>query len=223
MVAGAIAKLVLKEKNITIAAYTSQVGHIKLSTPVDEIDFSLVETNEVRCPESETAEKMISYIKQLKAEGDSIGGTISCVVKGVPVGVGEPLFDKIQSRLAGAMLSINAAHGFDYGKGFEGVHLKGSELNDSFIPVDGGVSTATNHSGGVQGGISNGQDIYFRVLFKPIATISRKQETVGYDLQPVELQARGRHDPSVLPRAVPVVEAMTAITLLDLLLMRNNF
>jgi len=223
VVAGAIAKLALRQKNITVAAYTSQVGHIKMSTPLDKIDLSLVETNEVRCPEPETAEKMINYIRQLKAEGDSIGGTVSCVIKGMPVGVGEPLFDKIQSRLAGAMLSINAAHGFDYGEGFKGVHLRGSELNDSFIPLDGGVSTATNHSGGIQGGISNGQDIFFRVLFKPIATISRKQETVDSDLQKVELQAYGRHDPSVLPRAVPVVEAMAAITLLDLLLIKADF
>jgi chorismate synthase len=164
---------------------------------------------------------MIAYIKQLKEEGDSIGGIISCVIKGVPVGLGEPVFDKLQARLANAMLSINATHGFDYGRGFEGVSLKGSEMNDSFVKVDDKVTTKTNNSGGVQGGISNGQDIYFRVLFKPVATISRKQDTLDIHEKEVELEARGRHDPCVLPRAVPIVEAMAAITLLDLFLIKS--
>ena len=162
---------------------------------------------------------MIAYIKQLKEEGDSIGGIISCIIKGVPVGFGEPIFDKLQGRLAQAMLSINATHGFDYGRGFEGVSLKGSEMNDSFVNEDGKITTRTNNSGGVQGGISNGQDIYFRVLFKPVATISMKQDTLDIHQNEVELQARGRHDPCVLPRAVPIVEAMAALTLIDLALL----
>jgi chorismate synthase len=221
VVAGAIAKLVLKQSGIEITAYTSQVGHIAMPQEVESIDLSAIESNIVRCPDQETAEKMIAYIKQLKEEGDSIGGIISCVIKGVPVGLGEPVFDKLQARLANAMLSINATHGFDYGRGFEGVSLKGSEMNDAFVKVDDKVTTKTNNSGGVQGGISNGQDIYFRVLFKPVATISRKQDTLDIHENEVELEARGRHDPCVLPRAVPIVEAMAAITLLDLLLIKS--
>ena len=164
---------------------------------------------------------MIEYIKQLKEDGDSIGGIISCVIKGVPVGLGEPIFDKLQARLAQSMLSINATHGFDYGRGFEGVSLKGSEMNDSFVKVGDKVTTKTNNSGGVQGGISNGQDIYFRVLFKPVATIAKKQDTVDIHINEIELEARGRHDPCVLPRAVPIVEAMAALTLVDLFLTKN--
>lgn len=220
VVAGAIAKLVLKEKGIEITAYTSRVGHIAMTQSVETVDLSLIESNVVRCPEPETAEKMIAYIKQLKAEGDSIGGIISCVIKGVPVGLGEPVFDKLQARLAQSMLSINATHGFDYGRGFEGVNLKGSEMNDAFIKADDRVTTRTNNSGGVQGGISNGQDIYFRVLFKPVATIAKKQDTLDIHTNEVELEARGRHDPCVLPRAVPIVEAMAAMTLLDLYLVK---
>lgn len=218
VVAGAIAKLVLRDKGIDIIAFTSQVGHIAMTQNYESTDLSLIESNAVRCPDQETAEKMIAYIKQLKEEGDSIGGIISCVIKGVPVGLGEPVFDKLQSRLAQAMLSINATHGFDYGKGFEGVSLKGSEMNDAFVKVDDKVTTKTNNSGGIQGGISNGQDIYFRVLFKPVATISKKQDTLDIHTNEVELEARGRHDPCVLPRAVPIVEAMAAMTLMDLYL-----
>jgi chorismate synthase len=218
VVAGAIAKLVLKKSGIEITAYTSQVGHIAMLQDIESIDLSLIESNIVRCPDQETAGKMIAFIKQLKEEGDSIGGIISCVIKGVPVGLGEPVFDKLQARLANAMLSINATHGFDYGRGFTGVSLKGSEMNDEFIKVADKVTTKTNNSGGVQGGISNGQDIFFRVLFKPVATIAKKQETLDIHENEVELEARGRHDPCVLPRAVPIVEAMAAITLLDLLL-----
>lgn len=220
VVAGAIAKLVLKEKGIEITAYTSRVGHIAMVQPFETVDLSLIESNAVRCPEPETAEKMIAYIKQLKAEGDSIGGIISCVIKGVPVGLGEPVFDKLQARLAQSMLSINATHGFDYGRGFEGVNLKGSEMNDAFVKIDDKVTTRTNNSGGVQGGISNGQDIYFRVLFKPVATIAKRQDTLDIHTNEVELEARGRHDPCVLPRAVPIVEAMAAMTLLDLYLVK---
>lgn len=218
VVAGAIAKLVLQKLGIKICAYTSQVGSIAMTQTHESANLSLIESNIVRCPETEIAEKMIEYISVLKKEGDSTGGIISCVIKGVPAGWGEPIFDKLQARLAQAMLSINASHGFDYGKGFNGVALKGSEMNDSFFMSDNKIHTRTNYSGGIQGGISNGEDIYFRVLFKPVATISKKQDTVDKELNEVELQARGRHDPCVLPRAVPIVEAMAAITLLDLYL-----
>jgi chorismate synthase len=221
VVAGAIAKLALKKIGVEITAFTSQVGHIAMTGNYETTDLSLIESNIVRCPETETAEKMIEYIKQLKVEGDSIGGIISCVVKGVPIGWGEPIFDKLQSRLAQSMLSINATHGFDYGRGFEGVSLKGSEMNDSFVKIGNQITTRTNNSGGIQGGISNGQDIFFRVLFKPVATISKKQETVDIHEKEIELEARGRHDPCVLPRAVPIVEAMAAITLLDLYLTKS--
>lgn len=216
VVAGAIAKLVLKEINISMYAYTSQVGPIAMTQTHDTADLSLIESNVVRCPQAEIASKMIEYIAQMKKEGDSTGGIITCVVKGVPVGLGEPVFDKLHARLATAMLSINAAHGFDYGSGFEGVAMKGSEANDAFMLEDGHVKTRTNHSGGVQGGISNGEDVYFRVLFKPVATIFQKQDTINKDLKEIEIQARGRHDPCVLPRAVPIVEAMAALTLVDL-------
>lgn len=217
--AGAIAKLILKQQGVQITAYTSQVGRIAVDKPYEALNFSLIESNIMRCPDPMTAEKMIAYVDELRKAGNSIGGIISCVVKGVPVGWGEPLFDKLQARLAAAMLSINATHGFDYGRGFEGVHLTGAEMNDSFIKEGDQVSTKTNNSGGIQGGISNGQDIYFRVLFKPVATISQKQETLDTSLNKIELEAHGRHDPCVLPRAVPIVEAMAALTLVDLYLM----
>jgi chorismate synthase len=221
VVAGAIAKLILKERGITIAAFTSQVGHISIDKPLENIDLSLTETNPVRCPDAVAAEKMLEYIKQIKQDGDSIGGIITCVVNGLPVGVGEPIFNKLSTRLAEAMLSINAAHGFDYGKGFEGVSLRGSEMNDVFINSQGQISVATNNSGGIQGGISNGQQVYFRVLFKPVATILKEQQTVDNQGNEIKFTAHGRHDPCVLPRAVPVVEAMTAITVLDLLLLSS--
>ncbi|MBP6356117.1 MAG: chorismate synthase [Paludibacter sp.] len=221
VVAGAVAKLVLKTKGVEITAYTSQVGHIAMTQTVDTVDLTLTESNIVRCPQQEVAEQMIEYIKELKKSGDSIGGIISCIIKGLPVGLGEPIFDKLQARLAAAMLSINASHGFDYGRGFEGVSLRGSQMNDSFIKTGDKISTKTNNSGGIQGGISNGQEVYFRVLFKPVATISKKQETLDIHTNEVELEAKGRHDPCVLPRAVPIVEAMAAITLLDLYLTKN--
>jgi len=221
VVAGAVAKLVLKTKGVEITAYTSQVGHIAMTQTVDTVDLTLTESNIVRCPQQEVAEQMIEYIKELKKSGDSIGGIISCIIKGLPVGLGEPIFDKLQARLAAAMLSINASHGFDYGRGFEGVSLRGSQMNDSFIKSGDKVSTKTNNSGGIQGGISNGEEVYFRVLFKPVATISKKQETLDIHTNEVELEAKGRHDPCVLPRAVPIVEAMAAITLLDLYLTKN--
>ena len=218
--AGAIAKLALIQTGVEIKAYASQVSQIAGNKSYEEVDLTQIESNIIRCPDAETAEKMIEYIDKLRIEGNSIGGIITCVVKGVPVGWGEPLFDKLQARLAAAMLTINATHGFDYGRGFEGVHLTGAEMNDSFTKVGEKVTTKTNNSGGIQGGISNGQDIYFRVLFKPVATISIKQETLDKELNKINLEARGRHDPCVLPRAVPIVEAMAAITLLDLYLMR---
>lgn len=218
VVAGAIAKLVLRQVGVDIRAFTSQVGPIAMTQTHETADLSLIENNIVRCPQPDIAQQMIDYIASLKKDGDSTGGIISCIIRGVPVGWGEPIFDKLQARLAAAMMSINASHGFDYGKGFEGVALKGSEMNDAFIKQGNQVTTRTNHSGGIQGGISNGEDIYFRVLFKPVATISKKQDTVDTSLTEVELQARGRHDPCVLPRAVPIVEAMAALTLVDLFL-----
>lgn len=218
VVAGALAKLVLRQLGVQINAYTSQVGPYAMTLSHESVDFTTIEDNIVRCPEPKIAEQMIEYITQLKKAGDSTGGTITCVIKGVPAGWGEPVFDKLQARLAFAMLSINASHGFDYGKGFEGVALKGSELNDAFVSDGNTISTRTNNSGGIQGGISNGQDIFFRVLFKPVATISQRQDTVDREMNETELKARGRHDPCVLPRAVPIVEAMAAMTLLDLYL-----
>lgn len=222
VVAGAVAKLALKHTGVEILAYTSQVGHIAMTGNHESADLSLIESNIVRCPEPETAEKMIDYISSLKKEGDSTGGIITCVIRGVPVGWGEPVFDKLQARLAYAMLSINASHGFDYGRGFEGASLRGSDMNDAFVAEGNRIGTRTNNSGGIQGGISNGQDIYFRVLFKPVATISKRQETVNIHSEAVELEARGRHDPCVLPRAVPIVEAMAAMTLLDLHLIAKS-
>ncbi|MFZ4581921.1 MAG: chorismate synthase [Paludibacter sp.] len=222
IVAGAIAKLALSQHGVSIHAYTSQVGPIAMTQTIDTVDLQQIESNIVRCPQPDIAEKMISYIQELKKEGDSTGGIISCIVNGVSVGLGEPIFDKLQARLAAAMMSINASHGFDYGRGFEGVSLKGSEMNDAFVKNGDKITTRTNNSGGIQGGISNGEAIYFRVLFKPVATISKKQDTVDIHINEVELEARGRHDPCVLPRAVPIVEAMAAITLLDLYLTSNS-
>jgi chorismate synthase len=223
VVAGAIAKLALKKIGINIHACTSQVGHIKMKRAMTEVDLSMIETNEIRCPDAETARQMIDYIHTLKDEGDSIGGTVSCIVKNVPAGLGEPVFDKLQARLAQACMSINAAHGFDYGAGFDGAEAKGSEQNDAFYTDENGrVKTKTNNSGGIQGGISNGEDIYFRVLFKPVASISKEQTTIDTNKKETTFKAFGRHDPTVLARAVPVVESMAAITILDLCLMQNN-
>lgn len=217
--AGAIAKLILKQINIHITAYTSQVGHIKTEKDYTKLNLSKIETNDVRCPDNNVAQQMIAYIEQLKKEGNSVGGTVTCIIKGMPVGVGEPVFDKLQARLAYAMMNINAAHGFDYGKGFDGVSHTGEQMNDAFITTkDRKIQTTTNNSGGIQGGISNGEDIYFRVLFKPVATISKQQQTIDKQLNTVTLKAKGRHDPCVLPRAVPIVESMAAMTIADLYL-----
>lgn len=215
VVAGALAKLALKQLGIRIAAYTSQVGPIRLEGNYDAYDLSLIESNPVRCPDPEVARQMEEYIYKVKEEGDTIGGVVTCVVRGCPIGLGQPVFGKLHAALGAAMLSINAAKAFEYGDGFEGLTLKGSEQNDVFYNHNGRITTRTNHSGGIQGGISNGQDIYFRVAFKPVATVLMEQHTVNIDGRDTTLKARGRHDPCVLPRAVPIVEAMAAMTLLD--------
>ena len=221
-VGGALAKLVLKQLGISVQAYTSQVGNIALERDYHLYDLSQTETNAVRCPDAEKAAQMEALITQVKGEGDTIGGVITCVIKGCPAGLGEPEFGKLHADLGAAMLSINAVKGFEYGEGFSGVTARGSEQNDIFIPGPNGITTATNHSGGIQGGISNGQDIYFRVAFKPVATLLMEQDTVDIEGNPTTLTAKGRHDPCVLPRAVPVVEAMAAITILDHFMFQNN-
>ena len=221
-VGGALAKLVLRQQGISVQAYTSQVGDIALERDYHRYDLSLTETNTVRCPDPEKAAQMEELIMKVKGEGDTIGGIITCVIQGCPAGLGEPEFDKLHATLGSAMLSINAVKGFEYGEGFAGVTARGSEQNDIFVPSSSGITTTTNHSGGIQGGISNGQDIYFRVAFKPVATILKEQETVDKEGNATTLKAKGRHDPCVLPRAVPVVEAMAAMTILDSILLRNS-
>ena len=214
-VAGALAKLALKEIGVSITAYTSQVGSITLDRDYRKYDLSKTEENAVRCPDAEKAEEMIRLIEEVKADGDTIGGVITCVIKGCPPGLGEPEFGKLHALLGAAMLSINAVKGFEYGEGFQGVTARGSEQNDIFVNREEYITTLTNHSGGIQGGISNGQDIYCRIAFKPVATLLREQNTVDIHGQATTLTAKGRHDPCVLPRAVPIVEAMAAITILD--------
>lgn len=215
-VAGALAKLVLQQLGISVKAYTMQVGPLSIGRDYKSLDLSLAETNSVRCPDAIMAEKMEKLIKEVKSDGDTIGGVIQCVISGCPVGIGSPEFDKLHALLGRAMLSINAVKGFEYGEGFEGVSARGSQQNDIFtLDEEGRVTTKTNRSGGIQGGLSNGQDIVFRVAFKPVATLLRNQETVDIRHEKTEFKARGRHDPCVLPRAVPVVEAMAAMTVLD--------
>ena len=221
-VGGALAKLVLKQLGISVQAYTSQVGPIALERDYHLYDLTQTENNAVRCPDAEKAKEMETLITQLKQEGDTIGGVITCVVKGCPIGLGEPEFGKLHAALGSAMLSINAVKGFEYGEGFDGVTARGSEQNDVFQNIGGQISTKTNHSGGIQGGISNGQDIYFRVAFKPVATILTEQETVEKEGNPTIFKAKGRHDPCVLPRAVPIVESMAAMTILDYYLLKNS-
>ncbi|GJM32529.1 MAG: chorismate synthase [Saprospiraceae bacterium] len=216
--AGAVAKLFLQTKNIDIQAYVSQVGKLGLDTPYYNLDLSQTESNIVRCPDSEMAEKMIAHIQEVRKAGDTIGGIVNAVVTGCPVGLGEPAFDKLHADLAKAMLSINACKGFEYGSGFAGVEMRGSEHNDLFHKEDGKIVTTTNHSGGIQGGISNGMPIYFRVAFKPVATIIKEQASVNEAGESVTVVGKGRHDPCVVPRAVPIVEAMTALVLADHLL-----
>ena len=217
VVAGAIAKQMLA--GIQINAYVSQVGSLKLNKSHQEVDLSLIESNPVRCPDTAKAAEMEAYIKDIKKQGDTIGGVITCVAKNVPIGLGEPVFDKLHAELGKAMLSINAVKGFEYGSGFEGVLMKGSEHNDAFNN-DG--STKTNNSGGVQGGISNGMDIYFNVAFKPVATVLQGYETIDKEGNTVQTQGKGRHDPCVVPRAVPIVEAMTALVLADYTLLSRQ-
>ncbi|WP_458626502.1 chorismate synthase [Winogradskyella sp. PC D3.3] len=217
VVAGAIAKQFLA--SIEINAFTSSVGDIFIDKPYQDLDFSKTESNVIRCPDEATAAKMIAKVEAIKKQGDTIGGTITCVIKNVPVGLGEPVFDKLHAELGKAMLSINAVKGFEYGSGFCGAKMTGSEHNDLFNE-DG--STKTNLSGGIQGGISNGMDIYFRVAFKPVATVIQKQDALNSAGEIVEMQGKGRHDPCVVPRAVPIVEAMAALVIADNILLRRQ-
>lgn len=221
-VAGAIAKQFLSRNGITVRAYTSQVGSVRLEKGYTEYNLDKTEENIVRCPDTEKAAEMERLIYEVRSKGDTIGGVITGVAKGVPVGLGEPVFGKLHAALGEAMLTINAVKGFEYGDGFDSALHRGSERNDHFFNDNGRINTRTNHSGGIQGGISNGQDIYFRVAFKSVATILMEQETVNMIGEDTILKARGRHDPCVLPRAVPIVEAMTAMTLLDYLLIQRT-
>jgi len=218
VVAGAVAKQIVKD--IKINAFVSSVGTIYINKPYQELDFSKIESNAVRCPDAETAEKMENHILEIKKQGDTVGGTITCVIQNVPIGLGEPVFDKLHAELGKAMLSINAVKGFEYGSGFCGAQMKGSEHNDLHNP-DG--TTKTNLSGGIQGGISNGMDIYFRVAFKPVATLIQNQEVLTKENSIIEQQGKGRHDPCVVPRAVPIVEAMAAIVLADFYLLNKIY
>ena len=223
VVAGAFARQALEQLGVKIYAYTSQVGDISLDSDYTKYDLSLIESNEVRCPDVAVAKQMYDLISKVKADGDTIGGVITGVIKGVPIGLGEPAFGKLHAQLGVAMLGINAVKGFEYGMGFAGVGKRGSEMIDRFYADDAGnIKTSTNHSGGIQGGISNGEDIYFRVAFKPVATLLQEVETVDADGNKTLLKAKGRHDPCVLPRAVPIVEAMAAIVILDAYLMNKT-
>ncbi|MDN3607632.1 chorismate synthase [Kaistella yonginensis] len=217
VVAGSMAKQLLPT-NVEISAYVSSVGEIFCEKPYQDLDFSKIDSNDVRCPDLETAEKMISKIKEIKKEGNTIGGTITCVIKNLPIGLGEPVFGKLQAELAKAMLNINACKGFEYGSGFCGAKMTGKDHNDLF---NEDFTTKTNLSGGIQGGISNGMDVYFRLAFKPVATILRPQDSFDDDGNPIIVQGKGRHDPCVLPRAVPIVENLAAFVLADLYLINK--
>lgn len=221
VVAGAIAKQILNKLEISINGYVKAVGEIELKTPIEAVDFSKVEDSIVRCPDSNIANQMITYIESIRKEGDTIGGIVTCVIKNVPTGLGEPVFDKLNADLGKAMLGINAVKGFEIGSGFEGTKLKGSQHNDLFVNENGKIKTSQNNSGGIQGGISNGETIYFNVAFKPVATIMQKQDSINLDGDKIELEGKGRHDPCVVPRAVVIVESMAAITVLDFYL-RNK-
>jgi chorismate synthase len=220
--AGAIAKTMLTQLGISIQAYVSQVGSLKLTKPYSELNLALTEENILRCPDQEMAEQMIALIDQTRKNRDTIGGVVSCVIKGTPVGLGEPVFDKLHAELGKAMLSINAVKGFEYGSGFDGVEKLGSEHNDLFVKEDDQLKTVTNHSGGIQGGISNGQDIYFRVAFKPVATLMMDQPSFNEAGEEITVSGKGRHDPCVVPRAVPIVEAMAALVLADMHLRQQS-
>jgi len=219
---GAIAKQVLASKGITLQAYVSQVGEIQLQKSYTELNLALAEENIVRCPDPALAEVMIAHIDQVRKNRDTIGGVVTCVIKNCPPGLGEPVFDRLHAELGKAMLSINAVKGFEYGSGFEGVKLLGSQHNDAFVQQDGKIQTLTNHSGGIQGGISNGEDIYFRVAFKPVATLMQDQSSVNTAGETVTVSGKGRHDPCVVPRAVPIVEAMAALVIADFLLLSKT-
>jgi chorismate synthase len=212
--AGAIAKLLLKKSGVEVSAFVSQVGELK-APHYTQLDLSKTEDNIIRCPDPITAQKMIALIDQVRLERDTVGGIVTCVIKNVPVGLGEPVFDKLHAELGKAMLSINAVKGFEYGSGFDGIKLRGSQHNDEFYNDGGRVRTRTNYSGGVQGGISNGEDIYFNVAFKPVATIMQDQASVDKQGNEATVTGKGRHDPCVVPRAVPIVEAMAALVLVD--------
>lgn len=218
--AGAIAKALLRTSGVTISAFVSQVGEIR-APHYTALDLSQTESNIVRCPDPQTAEKMIALIDQVRLDRDTIGGIVTCVIQNTPVGLGEPVFDKLHAELGKAMLSINAVKGFEYGSGFGGIHLRGSRHNDEFFKEGDRIRTRTNHSGGIQGGISNGEDIYFNVAFKPVATIMQDQSTVDKSGNEAVVSGKGRHDPCVLPRAVPIVESMAALVLADFML-RNR-
>jgi chorismate synthase len=220
--AGAIAKQVLAKKEIEIFAFVKQVGNIKLTKEYTELDLSKTDNSIVRCPDEATAAKMIEAIEQVKKEGDTLGGVIQCVIKNVPAGLGEPVFDKLHAMLAHAMMSINAVHGFEYGSGFDGASKRGSENNDEWMNVDGKIKAKTNRAGGILGGISTGEDIYFNVAFKPVATILKTQQSVNTQGEEITLKNEGRHDPCVLPRAVPIVEAMAALTIINYQLLIVN-
>ncbi len=219
---GAIAKQFLATKGIQIQAYVSQVGDLTLQKPYPLLNLDLAEDNIVRCPDPEMADQMIALIDSVRLERDTIGGVVSCVIKNCPPGLGEPVFDRLHAELGKAMLSINAVKGFEYGSGFEGVKMRGSQHNDAIVNEAGKIHTTTNHSGGIQGGISNGEDIYFRVAFKPVATIMQDQESVNEAGEAVTVSGKGRHDPCVVPRAVPIVEAMAALVLADFLLISKT-
>jgi chorismate synthase len=215
VIAGAVAMQILSKEKLKINGFVSQVGSIKLEKEFTKLDFSKTEDNLVRCPDADTAERMIKLISSVKKEGDTIGGVISCIVMGMPAGLGEPVFDKLHADLAKAMMSINAAHGFEYGSGFHGATLRGSQHNDIFVKKGNKISTLTNNSGGIQGGISNGGDITFSVAFKPVSTLMTDQQTVDLSGKKTTIKGKGRHDPCVVPRAVPIVESMAAIVILD--------
>jgi chorismate synthase len=215
VVAGAIAKLYLLKNKIQIHAFTSQIGNIVLKKNYDEVDFALVGNDILRCPDNKTSEQMQKLLNKLKSEGDSTGGVVSCFIQSLPAGIGEPVFDKLQADFAKAMMSIPAAKGFEYGEGFAAAAMKGSEHNDTFISVKGTIALKTNHSGGIHGGISNGEDVYFKVAFKPVSSISKIQSSVDLDGKEIKFQIKGRHDVCLVPRAVPVVEAMAAIVIMD--------
>ena len=217
VVAGSIAKQILND--ISFKAFVSRVGDVSISSDFSKVNFENIEKNPVRCPDLKKAEEMENLIKSVRKEGDTIGGVVSCIIKNVPVGIGEPVFDKLHAELGKAMLSINAVKGFEYGSGFAGVKMKGSEHNDQY---EADESTKTNYSGGIQGGISNGMDIYFNVAFKPVATIMKDQRTIDNKGKETSISGKGRHDPCVVPRAVPIVEAMASLVLLDMILINNS-